>query len=391
MINLFSNKDDYKVLIVDDMPKNIMVLGNNLMNENYQIAYCRSGKEAIELTQKNEFDLILMDVMMPEMDGYETCKRIISNPKTSKIPIIFITAKNDYESIVKGFDVGAKDYVTKPFNSKELLARVKAHLELKRSREELEKLNKNLEIIVEERTEMLRNANLKLTQLDKAKSSFLGIISHEIRTPLNGIFGSVEMLKDIHDDEETTEVMQIISDSADRLFSFFELSSLITELRIDHYQLEKDKTDLSGIINVILKEKTVNSDKHIDVRFDQKNEAFIIDAEIKLIKKIINDVIENSIKFAEMDVKIHISINQEDEFTTLKIHDNGIGFPENILVDTLTAFQSDTENYYEGKGLSLAAAKLIMDAHNGQINIYNIESSGAGVCLKFKNNQNKKL
>jgi len=391
MINIFANKDDYKVLIVDDIPKNIMVLGNNLMNQNYQIAYCRSGQEAIELTQKNDFDLILMDVMMPEMDGYETCKRILSYPKTSKIPIIFITAKNDYESIVKGFDVGAKDYVTKPFNSKELFARVKTHLELKRSTEELEALNKNLEDIVEERTRLLRNANQKLTQLDKSKSSFLGIISHEIRTPLNGIFGSVEMLKDIHEDEETTDIMQIISESADRLYSFFELSSLITELNIDHYQLEKDKTNLSDIINMILKEKKVNTERNIDIVFEQEKEEFIIDVEIKLIRKIINDIIDNSIKFSDEKVNIHIAISQKDDFTILKIHDNGIGFPNSILVDTLKAFQSDIENYYEGKGLNLAAAKLIMDAHNGHIDIYNLEDGGAGVCLKFKKNQNKKL
>jgi len=391
MINIFANKEDYKILIVDDIPKNIMVLGNNLMSENYQIAYCRSGKEAIELTQKNDFDLILMDVMMPEMDGYETCKRILSDPKTSRIPIIFITAKNDYESIVKGFEVGAKDYVTKPFNSKELSVRVKTHLELKRSTEELESLNKNLEDIVEERTKMLRNANLKLTQLDKSKSSFLGIISHEIRTPLNGIFGSVEMLKDIHEDEETMDIMQIISESADRLFSFFELSSLITELNIDHYHLEKDKTNLSDIINMILKEKKVNTKRYIDIIFEQEKEEFIIDVEIKLIRKIINDIIDNSIKFSDENVSINIAINQKEDFTILKIHDNGIGFPNSILVDTLKAFQSDIENYYEGKGLNLAAAKLIMDAHNGHIDIYNLEDGGAGVCLKFKKNQNKKL
>jgi len=389
MTNYFGNKEDYKVLIVDDLPKNIMVLGNNLMNENYQIAYARSGKEAIELSQKNNFDLILLDVMMPEMDGYETCERILANPKTSRVPIIFITAKNDYESIIKGFEVGAKDYVTKPFNSKELLARVRTHLELKRSTEALEALNKNLESIVDERTELLVDANRKLNQLDKAKSSFLGIISHEIRTPLNGIFGSVEMLKDIHEDEETTEIVQIISESADRLLKFSELSSLITELNIDHYRLERDKVNLTDIINLVIKKEFINSDEynHVDIVFEQDTKEFIIDAEIKLIKKIISDVINNSIKFAEEAVKIDICITQEAGYTALKIHDNGVGFPQSILLDSLQAFQSDAETYYEGKGLSLAAAKLIMDAHSGHIEVYNIDSGGAGVCVKFRNKQ----
>ncbi|MCK5775916.1 MAG: hybrid sensor histidine kinase/response regulator [Bacteroidales bacterium] len=389
MTNIFGKNEAYKVLIVDDLPKNIMVLGNNLMNENYQIAYARSGKEAIELSQKNNFDLILLDVMMPEMDGYETCKRILEHPKTARVPIIFITAKNDYESIIKGFKVGAKDYVTKPFNSKELLARVRTHLELKRSTEALEDLNKNLESIVEERTEMLMDANHKLNQLDKAKSSFLGIISHEIRTPLNGIFGSVEMLKDIHEDEETEEIVQIISESADRLLKFSELSSLITELNIDHYRLKRDKVNLTDIINLVIKQGFVDVEEYseVEIVFEQDKEEFIIDAEIKLIKKIVQDVIGNSIKFAEESVKISILIEQEEGFVSLKIHDNGIGFPKNILMDSLKAFQSDAETYYEGKGLSLAAAKLIMDAHSGDIEVYNVDTGGAGVCVKFKNKQ----
>jgi len=378
---------NYKILIVDDMPKNIMVLGNNLMNEDYQIAYARSGQEAIELSESNDFDLILLDIMMPDMDGYETCNKIMANPKTKDIPIIFITAKNDFDSIVKGFDAGAKDYVTKPFNSSELLARVRTHLELKRSREELKVLNKDLEQKVAERTSQLKDANDKLMKLDSAKSSFLGIISHEIRTPLNGIFGSVEMLNDMHDDEETTDIIQMISESAERLLSFSELSTLITELNIDHYKLNKGKVNISELVQMVRQEKILNlsNPKAVKIHFPQEKEEHFIDADKKLIKKIINDVIENSIRFGSKEVEIEVKIEKQDGKIHLHIHDNGKGFPEHILPNVLEVFQADSENYVEGKGLNLAAAKLIMEAHNGNIEVYNIEDGGAGVQISFPN------
>lgn len=379
--------ENYKILIVDDLPKNIMVLGNNLMNENYQIAYARSGSEAIELTEKNDFDLILLDIMMPGMDGYETCNKIMANPKTAKIPIIFITAKNDFDSIVKGFDAGAKDYVTKPFNSSELLARVRTHLELKRSRESLEELNESLEKQVAQRTLELKKANDKLTRLDKAKSSFLGIISHEIRTPLNGIFGSVEILNDMHTDDETLDITQMISESADRLLTFSELSTLITELNIDHYQLNKDKIDISKLIELVKHENILNANHScsVNIKYHQENEEHFIEADKKLIKKIISDVIDNSIKYALEDIDIQIEIEKDKEGLSLQIHDSGNGFPDIVLKNPLEVFQADSENYVEGKGLNLAAAKLIMDAHGGEMSIYNHRDGGAGVKIKFMN------
>lgn len=378
---------NFKILIVDDLPKNIMVLGNNLMNENYQIAYARSGKEAIELTKTNDFDLLLLDIMMPEMDGYETCKRILANPKTAKTPVIFITAKNDYDSIVKGFEAGAKDYVTKPFNSFELLARVKTHLELKQSRKDLEVLNANLETKVEERTNQLKKANEKLTRLDSAKSSFLGIISHEIRTPLNGIFGSVEMLSDMHSDEDSKEIIEMISESAERLLTFSELSTLITELNIDNYNLNKGILNLAELAYTVSQEKILNAPAYrkIGIKFLQSEDEHMVNVDRKLIKKVIHDVIDNAIKFTDEDVEINIQIEVDEKYLKLTINDNGKGFPEHILPNVLEVFQADSENYVEGKGLNLAAAKLIMQAHNGSIQVSNLETGGASVVISLLN------
>ncbi len=121
----------FSVLIVDDEPKNIQLLGNLLKEENYEVEFATSGKEAIEWVNSRQFDLILLDIMMPEMDGYEVCKIIKSNTYKRHIPIIFITAKTEADDIVKAFEMGGADYITKPFKAAELLIRVKMQMEMK--------------------------------------------------------------------------------------------------------------------------------------------------------------------------------------------------------------------------------------------------------------------
>jgi diguanylate cyclase (GGDEF)-like protein len=147
-----TNKETrFKLLIVDDVPKNIQVAANILQKSGYQMAFAQDGPTAIAQTQATRFDLILLDVMMPDMDGFEVCRRIKENPDSRDIPIIFLTAKNDSDSIVQGFHLGAMDYLTKPFNGAELQARVKTHLELHRSKEELKAANQRLSIEIGER------------------------------------------------------------------------------------------------------------------------------------------------------------------------------------------------------------------------------------------------
>lgn len=141
-----------QILIVDDNPKNIQLLGNILSDQKYEVEYAMNGIEAIEAVDMEDFNLILMDVMMPEMDGYEACQRIKEMERKSEIPIIFITAKTDVSSIQRGFEVGGVDYIAKPFESQEVLARVKTHLELKEAKDKLKNQNEILERKVEERT-----------------------------------------------------------------------------------------------------------------------------------------------------------------------------------------------------------------------------------------------
>lgn len=156
-----------KILIVDDVPKNIQVVANILQSQGYSMAFAQSGQTALDLVEENPFDLILLDIMMPEMDGIEVCQRLRENVRFRDIPVLFLTAKTDTESLVKGFEAGAMDYVVKPVNEAELLARVKTHLSLYRSRRELIDMNRRLKQEIIERKsaeERYRNFYLKAVQ-----------------------------------------------------------------------------------------------------------------------------------------------------------------------------------------------------------------------------------
>ena len=137
--------DEAKILIVDDVPENLEIAGNILESSGYDVYTADSGKTALELLSNVQMDLILLDIMMPQLDGFETCKIIKNDVNTRNIPILFLTAKVDVESVAKGFEYGAVDYIRKPFNALEMLARVKTHIQLRRTGATLEEKNKALE------------------------------------------------------------------------------------------------------------------------------------------------------------------------------------------------------------------------------------------------------
>jgi diguanylate cyclase (GGDEF)-like protein len=173
-----ANKDDaFKILIVDDVPKNIQVAANILQEKGYQMAFAQDGPMAIEQIDKNRFDLILLDIMMPGMDGYEVCQKIKTNPFNQSIPIIFLTARDDAESIAKGFELGAVDYLTKPFNALELQARVKTHLDLFRSKEDLLETNRRLNKEIVERIKIEK-------KLQQSKEAYRLLSIHDSLTGL---------------------------------------------------------------------------------------------------------------------------------------------------------------------------------------------------------------
>lgn len=375
----------YKILVVDDEVENLMILKNILVKQNYQIITAKNGEEAISQTLINDFDLILLDIIMPGLDGYEVCKILRKNEKTSEIPIIFLTSKKDSESIVKGFEIGAQDYVTKPFNINELLARVFTHLELKKKRQELEELNNKLEEKVKERTIELVKANKKIESLDNAKSAFLGLISHEIRTPLNGIMGFLDLLKKSADDPNK-ELIELTAESAERLYNFSELSLLITQLKVDMYKLQNKNLDFVQLIDKVKETIHKNWELEKKIKFNQTVhlQSPILKLDQILIEKVLYSLLDNAVKFSSGDADVTVHIYNKEGFIVCEIHDKGSGFSEEASSYIFEPFTSRMPHDIEGFGLNLAAAKLIMQAHEGWIEVENKPKKGAKVTLYLK-------
>jgi two-component system sensor histidine kinase/response regulator len=364
-----------KILLVDDNPKNIQVLANTLSKKEYEIEFAENGEEAIELIKDEPFDLILMDVMMPVMDGFEACKRIKAISDRADIPVIFLTAKTEAESISKGFEVGGVDYVTKPFNADEIIARVKTHIELKKSREVLQNMNAVLEKKVEERTlalneanQKLNEANKELTLLDTAKNSFLNIISDELRTPLNGILGAMHLLQQHADTKDLANLIDIINGSVNRLESFTGQALKLTQLQTGKIQPNFVNVNLNDILEscfLSLSNRIMESEIKVNCSENVKEINFT--ADIDLIALTLCKVLENAISFSPQgsSIEINAEINQND--FTLQINGFNDDFTKVAAQSKFEIFTNEVNNISQNYGLDMALVFLIIEKHNGKI------------------------
>ena len=381
---MIQTKKKYRILIVDDIPKNIQILGNILSKENYQIAYAQNGEQALSITRHQEFDLILLDIMMPGMDGFEVCEVLKQRKETSDIPVIFLTAKADMNSIVKGFAVGGQDYITKPFNASELLARAETHIQLHEQKNALAELNEKLEEKVRERTQQLEEAYQRLNQLEKAKTDFLDIISHELRTPLNGITGLTTLLNLTGLNKEQQEYILYLEEVAKRLTRFSETAILITELKANRDQPNFLPTQVKYIMESALQQfKETNKGQYATVALQTDDENLMIAVNTLLIKKSLEMLLDNAAKFGGSSVNIKLWTRAENGKIIIACEDDGPGFNEEAQNRLFELFAAGDTLHREGSGLSLAAVKLIMDYHGGKITVHNKPEGGAIVQLIF--------
>jgi len=387
------------VLIVDDIKTNIEFISDIIATiDHIESIGTSTSEETLNLAIENQPDLILLDIAMPKMDGYDVCRQLKMNKLTSDIPVIFLTARVLKEDIIRGFESGAVDYITKPFNLNELISRVNTQLELRSKKKELIEINQRLEQIVEERTkqlvklnrslsdsvEKLNTANLKLSTLDRAKNNFIAHINHELRTPLNGIVGYTSLLEDAPLDSESKSYLKAIDILVSRLIKVSENSLLFTELQTIDHNINLTKVNLNDYFENIYNQNEI-LEKELNVEINGLQASSPILGESRLINACISIIIDNAVKYSPINGKINITAYNNPDSAVIMIQDEGPGF-SNLAQSTLfELFTADNLHYKaHGFGIGLATAKHIMELMEGKISIKNNPDKGASVILEFK-------
>lgn len=306
-------KYENKILLVDDDTKNLQVAMNIL--KDYNVIYAQSGDKALELLEKNNFDLILLDVVMPTMDGYFVCSKIKQNEKTKRIPVIFLTVKDDEKDIVKGFELGAVDYITKPFYSEVLLKRVEVHLKLASVMNELELVNTNLNLLVKEQVDQIRQKDEIIVRQSKisAMASIIDVITLQWKQPLDKIklylqsldlkFTNIDEFKSDEIFKKTLEEVNKLDIVMDDFHKFF------------NNKKNKEKVNIKvSLDNVLfsLKEEMNRLNININIQGDNLLSLNIVFDELKhIFSKLISKSIEN-FKSNSLVQSKQINISSED-------------------------------------------------------------------------------
>ena len=374
--------DNIKILAVDDRPQNLLVLERYLEEPGIDIVRANSGNDALGQILEHKFALILMDVQMPDMDGFETAELIRQNTDSSEIPIIFITAiSKEEQHVFKGYRSGAVDYLFKPFDPVVLKSKVDVFVRLYRQKTELENLNAMLETRVEQRTRELLQAKAKAEQANIAKSRFLTNMTHELMTPLHHIisyasfgFNSTQE----RNQEKLNQHFANILDSSSRLQYLSQNILDLSMLQSESVKLYMTKTDLENLIPVVLVGlQSAIEEKSIIMDVSKPGFSAVISCDSGKLSTMLSHVIRNAIQYSESGGKVQIEFRDErielegtsTDAVRVSVIDQGVGIPPEELGTIFEKFveSSSTECNSGGKGLGLAICSEIAKAHRGRI------------------------
>lgn len=352
-----NNKD--LILIVDDVEQNVAIASQILRASGYTIMAAFSGETALRMLEKRSPDLILLDIMMPGMDGFEVCQLIKQNEKLKNIPVIFLSALSDTDVKVKAFESGGVDYISKPFHEAEVLARVAVHLRITH-------------------LERLQSENIaKLTELNNEKDRLMQIVSHDLRSPFGGIKGLAQLLLEGEEaaiPEMVREFAGIIVQTTDTLLNLVNDLLDIAKLEAGKYGLNLTEFDvLKTIQNTVRLQENVAERKRIKLLVESSVPELKVTADEPKMLQVLNNLVTNAIKFTKKEGAVTVSLSVLDNSQySLKVDDTGIGIPEDMIGHVFEKFGSHQRSGTSGEkgtGLGMPIVKKFVELLGGTISV----------------------
>jgi CheY-like chemotaxis protein len=343
--DLTRNIANSQLLIVDDSPENITMISETLKKEGYKIKIATNGQQALKSIKGSLPDLILLDVLMPGLSGYEVCEQIKADPATEEIPVIFLTAESDSESLVKGFTMGAVDYITKPFEPSELLIRVQTHLKLEWQRKELEKTNAE-------------------------KDKLFSIVAHDIKNPFTSIITGIELIQPGLNKLENPKLLERINALLTQINSVTEISTNLLQ-----WARSSAKVWIPNFQEVNINESVQNAITFYEVQAANKQISIVNSVDKTLTASvdkeqfeiIFRNLVSNALKFSKTESEIRITSEQTENSCTVSVTDMGTGMDEEVTKNLFNIHNKQTRRGTQneaGTGLGMLIIKDLIEANN---------------------------
>ncbi len=351
-----SREDVPNVIVVDDTPANLQLLTGMLKERGYKVRPVPSGKLALQAAKNDPPDLILLDIMMPEMDGYEVCERLKADEKLREISVIFISALNETMDKVKAFGVGGVDYVTKPFQFEEVGARVSTHLELQRQRR---KLKENYE---------------QLRRLEELRDNLVHMIVHDLRNPLTGISGFLDLALALEKEtltEDGLEYLQTAKRSTKAVIDMVSAVLDVSKMEAGEMKLHLVECDLVRIAADLMSGmESLKEAREMSLDAPPVPVTVVVDKD--LIFRVIQNLLGNALKFTPSDGWIRLGIEPDENRVCVRVRDNGPGIPaeyQERIFEKFGQVEARANRQKHSTGLGLTFCKLAVEAHGGSVGV----------------------
>jgi len=372
---MIKSNDQCKILIVDDTVENIQIL-SEILND-YKKTIATDGKIALELANTDpKPDIILLDIMMPDMDGYEVCARLKENQETKDIPVIFITANTEIEDEIKGLELGAVDFITKPISPPKVIARVKTHLIMSEYRKQLENMNEILTEKVKERTIELELSRDKAEESSRIKSHFLTLMSHELRTPMVGILGFSEILKTDCEDVKLKSYATNLYKASERLGQTLDAILNLSRLESNKKLIDTSSFNPIDRIDKLIDVHKMNAElKGLNLSFIPEVDSLLIYSDLIKFDIILNNLIGNAVTYTNKGKSTICAReigNKHLQVLEVTIADTGIGISDDKHEIIFEEFRQADEGFvrnFEGVGLGLSIVKKYIQDLSGSIKL----------------------